>query len=134
MAPAIRVARVDLNSSLKSGGRSSQSEGGFSAARHGLRSLLVVTELALSMVLLIGAGLLIRSFVRLASVPPGFNPDHVISMQVAEAGPKYQEDKARIQFYQQIGERIAHLPGVQRQGAVSALPLTASVGWGGITV
>ena len=134
MAPAIRVARVDLNSSLKSGGRSSQSEGGLNAARHGLRSLLVVAELALSMVLLIGAGLLIRSFLRLASVPPGFNPDHVISMQVSEAGPKYREDKARVQFYQQIGERISHLPGVQRQGAVSALPLTASVGWGGITM
>jgi predicted permease len=85
-------------------------------------------------VLLIGAGLLIRSFLRLASVPPGFNPDHVISMQVSEAGPKYREDKARVQFYQQIGERISRLPGVQHQGAVSALPLTASVGWGGITI
>jgi len=134
MAPAVRVARVDLNTSLKSGGRSSQTEGGFNAARHGLRSLLVVAELALSMVLLIGAGLLIRSFMRLASVPPGFNPEHVISMRSAESGPKYQQDEARIQYYQQIGERIAHLPGVQLQGAVSALPLTASVGWGGITV
>jgi predicted permease len=134
MAPAARVARVDLNSSLKSGGRSSQTEGGFNPARHGLRSLLVIAELALSMVLLIGAGLLIRSFARLASVPPGFNPDHVISMRSAEAGPKYQQDKARIQFYQQIGERISRLPGVQSQGAVSTLPLTASVSWGGILI
>ena len=134
MAPAIRVARVDLNTSLKSGGRSSQTEGGFNVTRHGLRSLLVITELALSMVLLIGAGLLIRSFARLASVPPGFNPDHVISMRSAEAGPKYQQDKARIQFYQQIGERISRLPGVQSQGAVSTLPLTASVSWGGILI
>jgi predicted permease len=134
MAPAVRVARVDLNSSLKSGGRSSQTEGGFTVARHGLRSLLVITELALSMVLLIGAGLLIRSFARLASVPPGFNPDHVISMRSAEAGPKYQQDKARIQYYQQIGDRISRLPGVQSQGAVSTLPLTASVSWGGILI
>ena len=134
MAPAVRVARVDLNSSLKSGGRSSQTEGGFNVARHGLRSLLVITELALSMVLLIGAGLLIRSFARLASVPPGFNPDHVISMRSAEAGPKYQQDKARIQYYQQIGDRISRLPGVQSQGAVSTLPLTASVSWGGILI
>jgi len=134
MAPAVRVARVDLNTSLKSGGRSSQNEGGFNPARQGLRSLLVVAELALSMVLLIGAGLLIRSFVRLASVPPGFNPEHVISMRSAEAGPKYQQDKARIQYYQQLGERISRLPGVQSQGAVSALPLTASVGWGGILI
>ena len=134
MAPAVRVARVDLNTSLKSGGRSSQTEGGFNAARHGLRSLLVIAELALSMVLLIGAGLLIRSFARLASVPPGFNPDHVISMRSAEAGPKYQQDKARIQYYQQIGDRISRLPGVQSQGAVSTLPLTASVSWGGILI
>jgi predicted permease len=134
MAPAIRVARVDLNSSLKAGGRSSQTEGGFNMARQGLRSLLVIAELALSMVLLIGAGLLIRSFTRLASVPPGFNPEHVISMRLAEAGPKYRSDKARIQFYQQIGDRISRLPGVQAQGAVSTLPLTASVGWGGILI
>ena len=134
MAPAARVARVDLNTSLKSGGRSSQTEGGFNVTRHGLRSLLVITELALSMVLLIGAGLLIRSFARLASVPPGFNPDHVISMRSAEAGPKYQQDKARIQYYQQIGDRISRLPGVQSQGAVSTLPLTASVSWGGILI
>jgi predicted permease len=134
LAPAVRVARVDLNTTLKSGGRSSQTAGGFSTAKQGLRSLLVVAELALSMVLLIGAGLLIRSFVRLASVPPGFNPEHVISMRSAEAGPKYHEDKARVQYYQQLGERISHLPGVQSQGAVSALPLTASVGWGGITI
>ena len=134
LAPAIRVAQVDLNSTLKSGGRSSQVEGGFNAARHGLRSLLVVAELALSMVLLIGAGLLIRSFLRLASVAPGFNPDHVISMQVAEAGPKYRQDKARIQFYEQIGEGIARLPGVKMQGAVSTLPFTGSISWGGIAI
>lgn len=134
MAPAIRVARVDLNTSLKSGGRSTQTAGGFNLARQGLRSVLVVAELAISMVLLIGAGLLMRSFVRLASVPPGFNPDHVISLHSAENGPKYREDKSRIQYYRDIGERISHLPGVVSQGAVSALPLTASVGWGGIQV
>ncbi|HLK18045.1 MAG TPA: ABC transporter permease [Bryobacteraceae bacterium] len=134
MAPAIRVARVDLNTSLKSGGRSSQTAGGFNVARQGLRSVLVVAELALSMVLLIGAGLLMRSFAQLASVPPGFNPDHVISLRSAENGPKYSQDKARVQYYRDIGERISHLPGVVSQGAISALPLTASVGWGGITI
>ena len=134
MAPAIRVARVDLNTSLKSGGRSSQTAGGFNVARQGLCSVLVVAELALSMVLLIGAGLLMRSFVQLAGVPPGFNPDHVISLRSAENGPKYRSDKARVQYYQQIGERISRLPGVVSQGAVSALPLTAAVGWGGITI
>ena len=134
VAPAIRVARVDLNTSLKSGGRSSQTAGGFNVARQGLRSVLVVAELALSMLLLIGAGLLMRSFMRLVSVPPGFNPDHVISMRSAENGPKYRPDKARVQYYQQLGEKISRLPGVVSQGAVSALPLTASVGWGGILI
>jgi predicted permease len=132
--PAFRASRVDLNSSLKSGGRSSHSEGGLGAARHRLRSLLVVGELALSVMLLIGAGLLIRSFVRLGSVPPGFNPDRVISMRLSVSGPKYRPDPPVAQFYQALGERVSRLPGVQAQGAVSALPFTASVGWGSINV
>jgi predicted permease len=133
-APAFRVANVDLNTSLKTGGRSSQSAGGLSTARHRLRGLLVVSELALSLVLLIGAGLLIRSFVRLQAVPPGFNPDRVISMRVSASGVTYRSDLARVQLFQQIGERIAALPGVEAQGGVTVLPFTSSVGWGGISV
>jgi hypothetical protein len=86
LAPALRAARLDLNSSLKSGGRSSQGAGGFTASRHRLRSLLVVSEVAVSLILLAGAGLLIRSFVALAAVPPGFRADHVLSMRVAPIG------------------------------------------------
>jgi predicted permease len=134
VAPAVRAARVDLNTGLKAGGRASQGAGGFNTSRHRLRSLLVVSELALSLMLLIGAGLLIRSFLRLQSVPPGFNPDHVISARLSVNGPKYRADKAVAQFYQALGERLARLPGVKSQGAVSALPFTASVGWGGIQV
>jgi hypothetical protein len=70
-APVSRAIRVDVNTSLKSGGRSTQSDGGFSGARHRLRSLLVVAELAISLLLLVGAGLLIRSFDRLQEVRPG---------------------------------------------------------------
>ena len=84
--------------------------------------------------LLAGAGLLIRSFARLISVPPGFNPDHVISMQVTAEGPKYEQDAQRIQFYRSLAERVRNLPGITAQGAVSSLPLTPSVGWGGITI
>jgi len=134
LAPAWRALRLDLNTSLKAGGRSGQSEGGLGVTRHRLRGLLVVSELALSLMLLIGAGLLIRSFVRLQTVPPGFTTDRVLSMRVAANGPRYREDKAVVQFYNQIGDRIAHLPGVIAQGQVSTLPLTGTVGWGGINV
>jgi predicted permease len=137
IAPVWRAIKVDLNASLKSGGRSGQSDGGLHLRRHGLRGLLVVSELTLSLMLLIGAGLLIRSFVRLQSVPPGFTTDHVLTMEVAAAGKKYQDDKDHkplINFYKEVESRVAHLPGVLAEGVVSALPLTGEVGWGGINV
>ena len=103
-------------------------------SRHRLRGLLVVSELALSLMLLVGAGLLIRSFVRLQNVPPGFAADHVITMQVAASGPKYRDDKVVVQFYREIGDRVSHLPGVTAEGFAAPLPLTGGVGWGGINV
>ncbi|HEY2012512.1 MAG TPA: ABC transporter permease [Bryobacteraceae bacterium] len=134
LAPAWRAIQVDLNTSLKAGGRSGQSDGGLRLSRRPLRGLLVVSELALSVMLLIGAGLLIRSFIRLESVPPGFTTDRVLSMQISATGPKYRDQKAVARFYQEIERRVAHLPGVTAEGLVSALPLTGSVGWGGINV
>jgi predicted permease len=137
VAPVWRAIKVDLNTSLKAGGRSGQSDGGLHLRRHSLRGLLVVSELALSLMLLIGAGLLIRSFVRLQSVPPGFTTDHVLTMEVAAAGRKYQDEKNEtpiINFYKEIESRVAHLPGVVAEGAISALPLTGEVGWGRINV
>jgi predicted permease len=134
LAPAWRAIKVDLNSSLKAGGRSGQSSGGLHLKRHHLRGLLVVSELAFSLILLIGAGLLIRSFVRLQSVAPGFTTDHVLTMQAAVSDPKYREGKALASFWREIETRIAHLPGVVAEGAVSALPLTGAVGWGGVHV
>ncbi len=132
--PAWRAMKVDLNTTLKSGGRSGQADGGLRVTRHRLRGLLVVSELALSLMLLIGAGLLIRSFVRLQSVPPGFATDHVLSMQVAANGAKYRDTKTVIQFYNQLHDRVAHLPGVIAEGSTSVLPLTGTVGWGEINV
>ena len=137
VAPLWRAVKVDLNTSLKAGGRSGQTDGGLHLRRHSLRGLLVVSELTLSLMLLIGAGLLIRSFVRLQSVPPGFTTDHVLTMEVAAAGRKYHDDKNNkpiINFYKEIESRVAHLPGVVAEGVVSALPLTGEVGWGGISV
>ncbi len=134
VAPVWRAVKVDLNTSLKAGGRSGQSDGGLHLRKHSLRGLLVVSELTLSLMLLIGAGLLIRSFVRLQSVPPGFTTDHVLTMEVAATGPKYREDKPVVNFYKEIESRVAHLPGVVSEGVVSGLPLTGEVGWGGINV
>ena len=114
MAPVWRAIKVDLNTSLKAGGRSGQSDGGLHLRRHRLRSLLVVSELALSLMLLIGAGLLIRSFVRLQNVAPGFTTDHVLTMQVAANGPKYREDKAAANFYREIEE--PHRPPAGSEG------------------
>jgi predicted permease len=137
VAPLWRAIKLDLNTSLKAGGRSGQSDGGLHVRRHSLRRLLVVSELTLSLILLIGAGLLIRSFVRLQSVPPGFTTDHVLTMEVAAAGHKYQDDKNDkpiINFYREIESRVARLPSVVAEGVVSGLPLTGEVGWGQINV
>jgi len=134
IVPAWRAMKVDLNTTLKSGGRSGQTDGGLRLSRNRLRGLLVAAELAFSLMLLVGAGLLIRSFVRLQSIPPGFATDHVLSMQVWASEAKYQQQKEIIHFYQEIRERIRHLPGVMSEGLVDVLPLSGSVGWGGINV
>jgi predicted permease len=134
LAPAWRAIKLDPNSSLKAGGRSGQADGGLYLKRHRLRSLLIVSELAISIVLLIGAGLLIRSFIRLESVPPGFSADHILTMQIMANDPRYRDDKVLAAFYRDVESRMANLPGVVAEGAVSALPLTGTVGWGGIHV
>jgi putative ABC transport system permease protein len=132
VAPVWRAIKTDLNTSLKAGGRSGQSEGGLAVRRHQLRRLLVISELTLSLMLLIGAGLLVRSFVRLQGVHPGFSTNGILTMEMAVSDPKYKDDKVLANFYKDIERRIAQLPGVKAEGVVSALPLTGSAGWGGI--
>jgi predicted permease len=134
LAPVWRALKVDLNTSLKAGGRAGQADGGILVRRHRLRGLLVISELALSLMLLIGAGLLVRSFVRLQAVPPGFSPDHVLTMQVSVDGPKYQDGKQRAALFREVERRISALPGVVAQGQVEPLPMTGAVGWGSINV
>jgi len=134
LAPVIRAIRIDLNTSLKAGGRGGQSDGGLYIKRHRLRGLLIVSELTLSLMLLIGAGLLIRSFIRLQDVPPGFGTNNVISMQIAASDPKYREPKAAANLSRDIDMRVSHLPGVQAEGEANVLPLTGAVGWGNIGV
>ena len=134
LAPAVRAARVDLNTSLKAGGRNAQGEGGFGHSRRRLRSLLVVAEVAISLMLLIGAGLLIRSFVRLQQVSPGFEPDGVVSLRVGGSARQFKDRNEAIAHYQPIHEALSAIPGIEVRGAVSALPFTSSVGWGSINV
>jgi predicted permease len=134
LAPALRAAQVDLNTSLKAGGRSAQGEGGFGNSRRRLRSLLVVAEVAISLVLLVGAGLLVRSFVRLQGVSPGFEPEGVISMRVGSSARQFPNRDAAMAFYGPLGDALAAVPGVTMRGAVSSLPFTSSVGWGSINV
>jgi predicted permease len=129
LAPAWRAVKVDLNTTLKAGGRTGLGDTGLRVSRHQLRGLLVVSELALSLILLIGAGLLIRSFVRLQNVPPGFTTEKVLTMEVAVRGETYKKDEAVAGFYREIQNRIAHLPGVLAVGASNVLPLTGAVGW-----
>lgn len=133
LAPALRASRLDLNAVLKSGGRTSATSG-LSVKRDRLRGVLVIAELAISLPLLAGAGLLVRSFVHLLNVPPGFTPGNVITMQVAAEGSRYVNRAQRLNFYEGLEERLRNLPGVTSEGAVSSLPLTPSVGWGGVEV
>jgi predicted permease len=134
LAPAYRAARPDLNIALKAGGRNTQGDGGFGSARWRLRTLLVVAELALSLMLLVGAGLLVRSFVRIQQVTPGFNPENVISLRLGASGRQFPNPESRLEYFRQFADRIAAVPGVKVRGAVTALPFTSSVGWGSINV
>ena len=134
LVPAVRTVRVDLSSSMKAGGRNTQGEGGFGSSRRRLRSLLVVAEVAISLILLIGAGLLLRSFVRLQNVSPGFDPEGVISLRLGASTRQFTDREASLAYYRPFGEALAAGPGVQMRGAVSALPFTSSVGWGSINV
>ncbi len=134
LAPALRAARVDLNTSLKSGSRGAQGDGGFVPSRQRLRSALVVSELAFSLMLLVGAGLLLRSFATLSAVSPGFNPGHVISMRLGATGLRYATPAAVDAAWRDLFARIAALPGVRSTGGVATLPFTSAIGWGGINV
>ncbi len=120
-APAVQSARAGMGEALKEGGRTSAGSG-----QHRFRGALVVGEIALALVLLAGAGLMIRSFVRLQGSDPGFDPQHVVKMQIALPQPKYKEEVRQTQFFQQLVERVAALPGVSAAGITSMLPLNAN--------
>jgi putative ABC transport system permease protein len=126
LAPALRASKPDLNESLKEGGR--RSRGG---SRHRSHSLLVVSEVALALVLLVGAGLMINSFLRLQRVDLGFNPDNLLTAEILLEGPKYWHqlggDMKRVTpqgaiFYEQLLQRVRSLPGVESADIISSIP------------
>jgi putative ABC transport system permease protein len=127
--PAMRVSSPDLNETLKEGGRRPAG-----ASRHRLRSFLVLSEVALTLVLLIGAGLMINSFLRLQSIDPGFNPDNLLTMRVDLPGSKYAALHQRSMFYEQVLRNVESLPGVRSAGVISRLPLASQGGSVGLTI
>jgi len=120
LAPALQASKLDVSSSLKEGGRSADGH-----RRTSARSLLLIGEVALSLVLLVGAGLLIKSFIRLQEVRPGFNPHNILIGSVALPGAKYKAEQ-RPEFFRQLLERLEAAPAVQAVGAGINLPLGAS--------
>jgi putative ABC transport system permease protein len=121
LIPAMQAIRLNLNDTLKDAGRGSSEGRG-----QNLRRLLVVSEFALSLVLLVGAGLLIRSFVALQRVQPGFNPDRIISFGVTIPGNRYPKNEDISRFVHELELKMAALPGVQSVGSTFQLPLTGS--------
>ncbi|MDQ2825068.1 MAG: ABC transporter permease [Verrucomicrobiota bacterium] len=122
LIPGLASAKPELTESLKEGGRSS-TEG---RRRNRLRNALVIAEVALALVLLTSAGLLMKSFVRLQNVNPGFDPHHVLTMEVSLPKLQYPDDKAVVQFSDEAQRRIAMLPGVQAVGLTTILPLAGT--------
>ncbi|HMG76363.1 MAG TPA: ABC transporter permease [Pyrinomonadaceae bacterium] len=118
LAPALGSAKTDLHDTLKEGGRSSTAGG----RRHWLRSTLVVTEVALSLVLLVGAGLLIKSFLRILDTDPGFKPQNLLTMQLALNAKKDEGGKV-LNFFNDLNRRIAGLPGVEAAAFSNGMPL-----------
>ena len=134
LSPALRISRLDLNSTLKDMSRGASGTSAVWGRGNSVRRLLVISELALSMVLLIGAGLLIRSFARLQDVLPGFNPRGVLTFDLTMTGRKYNDKQTILNTYRQLWERLEHLPGANAAGGVTSLPLSQAFAWTPITV
>ncbi len=123
IVPALVASRTNVNATLREGGRS-----GMQGREHNrMRSALVVVEVSLAMILLVGAGLLLRSFQRVLETDPGFQPEHVLTASLSLPGFQYKSDAQVRSFYQRLMERLRQLPGVQTAGGSTDLPLNA--GW-----
>lgn len=120
IAPALQASKLDVTSALKEGGRTGEGH-----RRTSARSVLLIGEVALSLMLLVGAGLLIKSFLRLQEIRPGFNAHNVLVANLALPGAKYK-DQGFVEFFRQLKERLEAAPGVEAVGGSVNLPLNAS--------
>lgn len=130
LAPVLQIRKASFNAVLKEGGRGSSNAG----RRNLGRRALVVSEVALALMLLIGGGLLLRSFQRLVSVDPGFNPHGVLSMTISLAGSQHKTGPQRAAFFAGLLERVDALPGVQSTSAINHLPLAGDLWTLGFTI
>jgi putative ABC transport system permease protein len=124
LVPALRTAKLDLRETLNEGMRGSTAGPG----QHRIRGVLVATEIAMAMLLLVGAGLLLRSFSHLQDVPPGFQADHLLVADIPLSQNAYARPEQRFEFFDRLLERAKSLPGVRSTGAASFLPVSGGGG------
>jgi putative ABC transport system permease protein len=130
LVPAIEAMRFDLHGSLKEGGKSV----GGSTGSHRVRSVFVVTQVALALVLLVGAGLLVKSLSRLQAVETGFNPTNLLTVRVNVLPRKYDTDQKRINFFKQAVEQMKAIPGVEAVGAIDTPPFAGLYSGTGVDI
>ncbi|MEA2205262.1 MAG: putative transport system permease protein [Blastocatellia bacterium] len=130
LAPAFQASRIDLNEALKQGGGRS----GLNAGGNRLRSAMVVAEVALALVLLVGAGLLIQTFLKLREQYSGLRPESVLTLRTVLSRSKYPEHAQRINFYKQVLDRMKSLPGVVSAGYATTVPLAVRGGTSGFSI
>ncbi len=130
LAPALRTLHLDLVESLREGGQNAT----VGHRRQRLRGALVAVEVALAVVLVIGAGLMIRTLAALGDIDLGFNPDRVLTMRVTIPGTRYASHESVVNFFDELQERVAALPGVEAAGVVRALPLATAIGDYGVDI
>lgn len=130
LAPAFHLSIPNLNETLKEGGRG----GSMGLRSQRLRSILVISEIALSLLLLVGAGLLARSFLRLQEVNPGFRPENLLTMYISLPGNRYMEDEQKVAFFNRVVTGVRSLPGVGQASVVSILPISENFDRFGIVV
>ena len=127
--PALQATKPNLNETLKEGGRDSSS-----GSRRWVRNLLVIAEVSLALVLLIGAGLMMKSFQRLNNVDMGFQPDNLLAMQVQLSSSKYVDQSKRTAFFDQLLQQVESLPGVESAGIINGLPVSFQGGGSTFTI